>query len=36
MSPRLEARELHMEKGQMYSVQSHRLKTVLSDWKLED
>ena len=35
MSPRLEARQLQVEKGQVYSVQSHSLKTGVSEWKLE-
>ena len=35
MSPRLEARQLQVEKGQGYSVQSHSLKTEVSEWKLE-
>ena len=35
MSPRLEARQLQVEKGQGYSVQSHSLKTAVSEWKLE-
>ena len=35
MSPRPEARQLKVEKGQVYSVQSHSLKTAVSEWKLE-
>ena len=35
MIPRLEARQIQVEKGQVYSVQSHSLKTAVSEWKLE-
>ena len=36
MSPRLETRQLQMEQEQVYSVQSHSLKTGVLDWKLEN
>ena len=35
MIPRLEARQIQVEKGQVYSVQAHSLKTAVSEWKLE-
>ena len=36
MSPRRETRQLQVDQGQVYSVQSHRMKTGGSDWKLEN
>ena len=36
MNPSLETRQLQVEDGKVYSVQSYGLKTEVSDWKLEN